>query len=50
MTLTKEQIKEFETAAKPLMDFLRKFHPSIIVIVDSDRAEFLEGVALIKND
>lgn len=49
MILTKEQIKEFEEAAKPLMKFLAEnFHPHVMVIVDSVSAEFHEGKATVQ--
>ena len=47
MILSKEVRDEFEKAAKPLMEFLsnpKLFHPHVKVIVDSCRAELVEGV------
>lgn len=51
MILTKEQIKRFHEAAKPLIKWLNEenFHPHIKVIVEQDSAEFLEGSASIKT-
>lgn len=51
MILTKEQIKEFEKAAEPLIKFLNEHsaHPHVVVIVDCDSAEFLEASCMIKN-
>lgn len=44
MILTKEQIKDFEEAARPLMEFMSKLgHPHFKAIVDYSSAEVLEG-------
>jgi ABC-type phosphate/phosphonate transport system substrate-binding protein len=49
--LTKEQIKELEESAKPLMKFLAEnFHPHVKIIVESNSAEFVEGQATVKCD
>lgn len=51
MILTKEQIKQLEEAAKPLIKFLAEnFHPHVTAIVQSDRAEILESSAVVKCD
>lgn len=51
MIITKEKTKELEEAAKPLIKFLAEnFHPHVKVIVESDRAELLEGTCSIKCD
>jgi protein involved in ribonucleotide reduction len=50
MILTKEQIKEFETVTDAVIKFLNNFHPHCKVIIDSGRAEFLEGKCAIKNE
>lgn len=51
MILTKEKISEFEVAAKPLMKWLAdNCHPHTSAIVESDRAELVEGIAMIKCD
>ena len=45
MIVTEKQRQAFELAAKPLMDFMEaNFHPHVTSIVDSHRAELLEGV------
>lgn len=47
MTLNETQVAEFNAAAKPLMDFLKAHcHPHCKVIVDSENAEVLEGLAV----
>jgi hypothetical protein len=51
MVLTKQQIKEFEEAVKPLMKYLgENHHPHVTVIVDNGRAEILEGSASYVTD
>lgn len=51
MILTKEQREQLEEAAKPLMKFLSEnFHPHVHVTVDSNTAEFVEGVATVRFD
>jgi len=46
MTLNETQVAEFNAAAKPLMDFLKTHcHPHCKVIVDSEHAEVMEGLA-----
>lgn len=51
MILTKEQIAQLEEAAKPLMKFLAEnCHPHVKVIVESNNAEVLEGLANVKCD
>jgi hypothetical protein len=43
--LTEEQQEEFNIAAEPLMRFLEKHcHPHTKVIIDSSKAELLEGI------
>lgn len=50
MVLTPEQIEAFKAAAQPLMSWLdANCHPHCTVIVDSTRAEVVEGVACIHN-
>ena len=51
MILTKEQIKKFKEAAKPLMNYLSEnHHPHVTAIVEGDKAQFLEGSATIITD
>ena len=51
MILTKEQILQLEEAAKPLMKFLAEnFHPHVMVIVESNTAQFLESSASVRCD
>ena len=51
MILTKEQVKEFESATKPLIKFLAEnFHPHMLVVVDCESAQILESSACIKCD
>lgn len=49
--LTEDQIKKFKEAAMPLMKWLAEnFHPHTKVIVDSSRAELVEGVSAFNDD
>lgn len=48
MVLTKEQIKAFEKASRPLIKFINDFHPHTEVIVKMDGAEFLETICGVK--
>tara|TARA_R110000782_G_scaffold256574_1_gene345642 strand:- start:333 stop:503 length:171 start_codon:yes stop_codon:yes gene_type:complete len=51
MILNKEQKEKFEEAAKPLMKYLAENHnPHVTVIVVSDTAEIMEGLASIVTD
>lgn len=50
MILNQEQIAAMAEAAKPLMKFLSGFHPHVQIVVTSSSAEFLEGIAMEKND
>lgn len=51
MTLTMEQMKSFEDAAKPMIKWLNdNCHPHVEVVVTTNSAELFEGVFLIKND
>jgi hypothetical protein len=47
-----DKMKELEEAAKPLMKFLNdNYHPHVKVIVDTNRAELLEGqMSIINNE
>lgn len=48
-TLTAEQIKEFEEAAKPLVEWLcENGHPHMKAIVEPSGAELVEGQCLVK--
>lgn len=50
MTLSKEQCESFNLAAAPLMQWLREnCHPHVTAIVDSERAECLEGLAAVRR-
>lgn len=47
MILTDEQRKEFEKVVKPVMEYLsnpKVFHPHVKIIIDSGRAELVEGI------
>ena len=45
MILTPQQRKEFELTVEPLMEWLaQNCHPHTAAIVDSGRAELVEGV------
>ena len=45
MILDKKQCAEFESAARPLIEWLKKkLHPHVTAIVTSTEAELLEGV------
>lgn len=49
MILTKEKIDEFLEASKPLMKWLAEnCHPHTAAIVENDRAELIEGIAIVK--
>lgn len=51
MILTAEQRESLELAAEPLMAWLLEHgHPHTMVIVESDRAELLEGLAMVRSD
>ena len=51
MKLTEEQRESLEAAAKPLMAWLlANCHPHTLVIVENDRAELLEGLAMVRSD
>jgi len=46
-----KKMNEFKEAAKPLMKYLAdNFHPHTSVIVDSTRAQLLEGVRAFKTE
>jgi 2'-5' RNA ligase len=49
MTITEQQHKEFEAAARPLIEYLTTagFHPHVTVIVDNTSAQLVEGVATV---
>ena len=50
MVLTSDQITELEIVAKPLMVWLENnCHPHVSAIVDSERTEVLEGLAIVMN-
>jgi len=45
MILTDEQQKYFETAARPLIEWLNKnCHPHVTAIIEPGRAQLTEGV------
>ena len=51
MKLTQEQCKEMLEVSKPLMKWLNNnCHPHVKAIVENDRVELLEGVAMSKTD
>lgn len=51
MILTDDKVVEFESAAKPLMDWLEvNCHPYVTATVDSHRAELVEGIANVLNE
>jgi len=53
MILSKEQRKEFEEAARPLMQFLsnsKLFHPHVTAILSNTHAELMEGIVLFKTE
>jgi hypothetical protein len=50
MILTEEKRKEFYEVMKPIMEYMDKnFHPHCTIIVTSNNAELLEGVAATIN-
>lgn len=53
MILTIEQREEFERVIRPVMKYLgdpKVFHPHVKVIIDSGRAEIVEGIAAIVTE
>ena len=51
MRLTEKQRESLEVAAKPLMAWLlANCHPHTLVIVENDRAELLEGLAIVRSE
>ena len=49
--MTEEQRKTFETAARPLIEWLAKnCHPHMTAVVDSNSAALLEGQHVIRTD
>ena len=51
MKLTEEQRESLEVAAKPLMAWLlANCHQHTLVIVENDRAELLEGLAVVRSE
>jgi hypothetical protein len=51
MILTEEQKKQFEEKVRPLIKWVAEnFHPHVKIILESDRAEILEGSASIVTD
>lgn len=50
MELTKDQIKELELAAMPLIRLLKNYHPHITVMVNSNSAELVEGIAMVHGN
>ena len=51
MKLTEEQRETLELAAEPLMAWLlTNCHPHTLVLVESDRAQLLEGLAMVRSD
>lgn len=49
MIPTKEQVKGFEEAAKPLVKFLNENgNPHVSAIVSTTRAVLMEGIATVK--
>jgi hypothetical protein len=51
MILTKEEIKEFETITRPLIEWLNgRGHPHFTAIIDNGRAELTEGKCSFVTD
>jgi len=50
MILNDAEVAAFNAAAQPLMLFLRTLHPHTKVIVDSEGAELVEGLATSRNE
>ena len=52
MIFTEQQRKEFEEAARPMIEFMNNnCHPHVTVVIDTARAELSEGVcAFVTND
>jgi hypothetical protein len=49
MILSRQEVNELQEASNSLMLFLRRYHPHITVLVTSERAELVEGVAAVIN-
>lgn len=51
MKPTPEERQELQEAALPLMEWLwENCHPHCTVIVDSERAELVEGLAIVRRE
>ena len=50
MVLTKKQQAEFESAVRPLMQFLSDFNPHKSIIVDNTHAEIVESVVSFRTN
>jgi len=52
MILNEQQLKEFEAAARPLIEWLNKnCHPHVVAIVEPGRVKLTEGVcSILIND
>jgi hypothetical protein len=45
MIATQEQLREFETITRPVMEWLnRNCHPHVTVIIEPTRTQLLEGI------
>jgi len=46
-----EKLRQLDAAARPLMEWLRSnWHPHVTVIVDSERAELVEGLLCVRRE
>lgn len=46
--MNKEKSDEFQKLATPLIEWLKKnFHPHVVVLVDNQSAQLMEGVASV---
>jgi len=51
MNITKDQGDELLEVSKPLIKWLNEnCHPHVIALVEPDRVELVEGLAMIKTD
>ena len=48
MILSNKEIEELKQAAHTLITFLRRYHPHVSVIVNSETAELVEGIVQVK--
>lgn len=51
MSISKEQLEALRVSALPLISWLKmNVHPHTMAIVDNERVELMEGLAMIRGD